>query len=419
MSFFFTIVCILLIMVRPQEFIEAIKGWPLMDIAAGLSLVFAFLENRLTAFNLNRSATNKIVAIFWIWTAITQMANGWLGGGWYYFMRFAELGVVYYLVVINVDTLPRIKFFLWIVILSTLSLAMQAIIQFYTGEGLAGAEALNRGEVMQARGIGIFSDPNDLALAIVIWVPFLLPFVHRGLLSRTMWSGILVLIPVLTGLVFTRSRGGILGLGAVFWFYFYRRVGLVVSVVPLVLLFAVFMSIPRMNQIDAKEASARARLDHWSAGMDMFKQSPVVGVGRGNFTDHHYRTAHNSFILVLAETGAVGAILWIMMFFSAARDLWFASRDPRAPPEIEALITGVTGALLGWQVCAFFLSHSFKYEGYLLVALCVSVLRAMDNMGIYVDNPFTMKHASWCAAFTMVFTVGFYFMVRVLWGFAR
>ncbi len=418
MSYFFTIIYILIVMIRPQEFVEAVKAWPILDVMAILCIASAFLEGRITSFALGRSATNKILAIFWIWISFTVVANGWMGGGLQAFMDFARITIIFYLVILTADTFPRIRLLLWVIILATSALAMQAIIQFYTGTDLAGAGALTHGDVVQAKGIGIFSDPNDLALAIVIWIPFLLPFIHRGFLSPTMWTGIIVLIPVITGVVFTRSRGGLLGLAAVFWYYFYKRVGLTASVLVLVVVFTLLLSIPRMDMdaVDAKEGSARSRLDHWSAGLDMLKQSPIVGMGKGSFTEHHYRTAHNSFVLALAETGLVGAILWIMLFFSTARDLWLLRKDPRGPPELYFLVNGLIGSLIGWHVCAFFLSHTYKFQGYLLMALAVAALRAMDNQGIYIDNPFEFRHIAWSTVLTMIFIVFFYFGVRLLWG---
>src|SRR3546814_14583581 len=45
----------------------------------------------------------------------------------------------------------------------------------------------------------------------------------------------------------------------------------------------------------------------------MFRANPGFGVCVGNFTDHTRLTAHNSFVLVLAETGIVGYTVWLAM----------------------------------------------------------------------------------------------------------
>src|SRR3546814_14440394 len=45
----------------------------------------------------------------------------------------------------------------------------------------------------------------------------------------------------------------------------------------------------------------------------MFLANPVFGVGAGNLTDHTWLTAHNSLVLVLAETGIVGDTVWLAM----------------------------------------------------------------------------------------------------------
>ena len=60
-------------------------------------------------------------------------------------------------------------------------------------------------------------------------------------------------------------------------------------------------------------ADGADRLAAWASGLEMFKSAPLLGVGFGRFTDLNDITAHNSFVLCLAELGLVGSTLWIAL----------------------------------------------------------------------------------------------------------
>jgi hypothetical protein len=53
----------------------------------------------------------------------------------------------------------------------------------------------------------------------------------------------------------------------------------------------------------------------------MFKSAPLFGVGFGRFTDFHDITAHNSFVLCLAELGLVGSTIWIALLVTTLMSL--------------------------------------------------------------------------------------------------
>src|SRR5207244_319633 len=57
--------------------------------------------------------------------------------------------------------------------------------------------------------------------------------------------------------------------------------------------------------------SAIGRILAWQAGLKMFEESPVIGVGYKEFPKRHVLTAHNSFMLALAESGFLGAMAWV------------------------------------------------------------------------------------------------------------
>ena len=60
---------------------------------------------------------------------------------------------------------------------------------------------------------------------------------------------------------------------------------------------------------DSDDSSSRHRVDLWSEGLEMFKDNPVLGVGKGQFVGYTgTQVAHNAFIENLGETGLSGRV---------------------------------------------------------------------------------------------------------------
>ncbi len=421
MGFFLTLIYIFVLFIRPQEFILEIRGWPILDFLAGLSMAAVFLEGGFRADKFRASKLNTLIVYFWLALTVSQIANFWFGGASMAFEAFAKVVIVYFLVVLTVDTWPRVRMLCWLLIFLGTFLAANSIYMYYTGVGIVGGESLARtdaaGEVIfQARGIGIFEDPNDLALSIIPMVSFVLPAFHKRFLSRTWLTGIIFLLPMVAGIIYTRSRGGILGLAGLVWVYFRKRIGMVAGVFALLLVMSFLMVLPRMGEISTQEASARSRLEHWSAGLNFFRNNPVFGVGMLSFEKHHYQTAHNSLVLVLAETGFTGAMLWIAMFYVTFRDMKRLRELPNAPPFLTQALDALEGALVGWMIAAFFLSQTYKFLLYVLMGLLVAYQNALTKEGIPTNYGFAMKDLMISAALTVGAIMFLYAALRVLWN---
>jgi hypothetical protein len=124
----------------------------------------------------------------------------------------------------------------------------------------------------------------------------------------------------------TNSRGGMLALGGAVCLWVALRYGWKGAAMGAIIAAgAVLLGPSRMAGLTTGDDSAAGRIAAWGAGLRMLASHPLLGVGMGRFTDFNDvndLTAHNSFVLALAEIGLLGALCWVGMFSSALGALW-------------------------------------------------------------------------------------------------
>src|SRR5579885_2932241 len=206
------------------------------------------------------------------------------------------------------------------------------------------------------RVYGTFGQPNPFAgyINMTLSVALALTLLGRGRLLRTC-AGVTALL-LLTVELLTQSRGGEIALAAAVVFIIFVGMPRLHSIFGLFLAnllpVSILLPVARVlgtNQISftnpsAQDYSTAERLAHWIAGIHMFLDHPVLGVGIGNYPDaypHYYITifvnslghAHNYYINIAAETGIIGLTIFlcflIAMFFAAGSALKIVNRKYR------------------------------------------------------------------------------------------
>jgi O-antigen ligase len=92
-----------------------------------------------------------------------------------------------------------------------------------------------------------------------------------------------------------------------------------------------------LQTLSGEAQQAEVRGYHWRVGLEMFNDSPILGVGYNNFGTEflHYqfqvegstllystpRSPHSSFVGILADLGLVGLALWLAILAVAVRNL--------------------------------------------------------------------------------------------------
>jgi hypothetical protein len=227
---------------------------------------------------------------------------------------------------------------------------------------------------------GIMEDPNELAMVMAVALPFAFALFQsrRTSLRFLLAAGTLILFGLCT--IYTKSRSGQLAFLVVLAIYMLRRLGWG-GIAAAALLGAPVLLLGGRDDLGADQ-STMERLECWSSALDMFRSSPLVGVGKTLFTEHHYLTAHNSFMLALAETGLPGMFLFTTVVYLAFKAALASSRDAvtrDAPARVWGnAIFASLGALM---VSAFFLSQTDRAVVWLFLGLAgglASAARARD-----------------------------------------
>jgi O-antigen ligase len=247
----------------------------------------------------------------------------------------------------------------------------------------AGPSSFGRGAIL--RSSGTFEQPNPFAGYLNMTFPLALACLRFRVFPRKiMW---LVTLVTAAGVISSLSRGAELGTIAAFLVIFgvtssHVRTWIGVAGVGLLglLCLAAIGVIPSsvtqplaegfgVANVDVVNPtpltwSVAERLAHMEAGLGMFQSHPLLGVGIGNYPAAypHYQVAavwaadlghaHNYYINIAAEAGALGFLAWILLIVSA---IVICARSYRRSP--DAL--GRAAALGGMGVIAAFAMHMF------------------------------------------------------------
>jgi putative inorganic carbon (HCO3(-)) transporter len=317
------------IYLRPAEIFPSLSAFPLVFaiavVVTGLAAASLFASPR----NPLRTPGDKFLLAYVAVILVSQPWQGWLGGASTALSAFGPVVFAYVILRLAVNTESQLIGVIRALTVLMLVQAVSGIVQFHTGVGLGGIGTVDNGRI---RGAGIFNDPNDLGLSLVMIVPYLMSSVfsprNGGPFRRVLWAS--ALVAVLLAIYYTNSRGAALGLAVVlagYGFLHLRRFLAAVAVALVLLGGLVALAPSRMSDLSADEDSSQGRVQAWYAAISMFKAHPVFGIGFGGFTDQYDLVAHNSFVHTFAELGGTGGFCFVGLFY-----WYFRCLKRRAPP---------------------------------------------------------------------------------------
>jgi O-antigen ligase len=409
------IALVVFIYARPFEFIPELQSVPFLYIFFVLALLGFVIDFRLGLTRIFAVPQFRWVIGFVIWAAFTAAVRGALATGTV--LQVAVDLALFLLIAHGVRTFKGIEALTTAVLACSLFVSVVVVHQGLqdkecitvrasdVGNAVGEADGRKCDEIAQCyldapepdaiyrcehagmlgttsisgrvRYIGVLLDPNETALVVAIGLPLALGFYQRQPNRKRMLLVAVVGLLAAVTVVMSKSRGGLLVMGAVLGVYFVRRYGWRGAVL------AVIMSAPLYllggREGDEADSSSEERLEAWYEGILMFRQYPIIGVGLGQFTEHHYRTAHNSFVLAPAELGFIGMMAWTTVLYVCVKipltalDVLKGKESEVAQIWAMSLLASFAGLLTG----AFFLSFSYHFVLWIYVGLAGAYFSAV------------------------------------------
>ena len=402
--------------IRPQDFVPALQGMPIMLLLGGGTAALVVLHRAVRHRKLVFARVPQSAFVLWFYAAIvvSQVAGMRLHGALEASLEFVPTVVMYFLIVELVDSWKRIKIILILLVHLTLALAIQGLFMHFTGAGFGGTEAY-QGRI---QAVGIFSDPNDLALIINTVLPLVVLWLLQSRSLLVKLYALPVIVIFVYAIFLTASRGGLLCLGLMAILVGMKKFGKFVGVgAGLAIMAALVVLGPRMNTISTEEASSYGRLEAWVLGMSLFKGSPLFGVGFGNFMEYHFRTAHNSFVLCCAELGLFGLYPWLMLIWISLKNTRFVEKELLADGQRDFAMYAYAAelALLLFVAGALLLSRTYHPSLFVLLGVCAAISRVFTKQSDQHYVLIEKRDLLLGFVLTIASVVGFYFVLRVLW----
>ncbi|WOH36630.1 O-antigen ligase family protein [Thalassotalea fonticola] len=380
-GFFFLFLYSIAIFIRPHEWnyttVEPIPLGRYLLIAAFVFYLF-FQKKKIWGYQ-----CWCLLGVFLI-IPLSGLKNGWLGGGVFQaidFFIYSLLPFLLYASLINSSKKHHAIFLVFTV--ASLVMLHHGISQKMSVDG-TGWSGIQLSVGTRITFLGFFKDPNDLSMFFVMNIPVMFYLRH----SATNWFSkfffSLMIIALLVGIYLANSRGAMValfGLGLTYCFFNWGKLKTLFFSLVSIPIVVIIMSVFRT--IDLDDGSTSGRIRAWYQAIQMFKSSPLIGVGKENFDKHHSLTAHNSFLLIIAELGAIGYALW---FFTIALTMWMLYKafnlepeknkgilaDPKVRQDV-ILAKTLFFSLVAFLYTAFFLSRSYIVFLYVFLGLSYAV----------------------------------------------
>lgn len=330
-----------------------------------ISLVFNYFINSKIRINTSRQQMMIVGLGAWVFLSTIFSGNA-VDSQAYFFDHYLKSIIVAVFIFQTVKTEDDYNLFTNTVVFAVLGISIFALINTYF---IANTERLE--------GRGAVQNANDLAALLIFVLPLSLRSVFKKEILLPAWGIAAIIISILAlGVWKAQSRASYLSImlmGMTFFvFYFrHRKVLLLQLSLAAVIGFLVISQSSLGRRSSDLEESKLNRLGYWQAGISMAMRHPLLGVGfnqypknfrhygAADFTEDGERTAHSSWILILAEAGVPALALLFVLIYQAAIKAWSLFRTA---PELLLM-------LVGYGVCMTFLSHAYSLYPYILLAL--------------------------------------------------
>jgi len=418
------LIYVVLVVVRPQEYVDSLQSLDLLRY----TLLVGFVLWMFRSPKILSAPQQWLVPAFCLFAVLSRAALGWLGGVMLTVQDLVPMTMMFYLSSSVAEDRTALCRVFKVLCLSSLVLVLHGINEVATdGQSWTGMEMDTWPELHRIQYIGPFYDPNDLAMLFVVCLPLAvyLSSEPASKLLRILWLGAAGMFAY--GVYLTNSRGGLLAVLAIAVLWSMRRVGRVATGVMAAISLPVLFAATRLAGMSADEESAAGRVDAWYVALQLFVSRPFTGVGLGLFTEHNTLTAHNSWLLVLAELGLFGYLAWFSLVAFSAHQMYVlghsspaaavgpgTGKNAKGEPRVENLGLALFYASVGLLVCAFFLSRSYTFLFFMYWGLCAGLYNGARARNTAIPAVGSQEFGRHWAIAAVASIPAFYILVRIL-----
>ncbi|HEY6402934.1 MAG TPA: O-antigen ligase family protein, partial [Blastocatellia bacterium] len=386
----------LMLYARPNDLFPALGDFPLVKIVAIGGLLVYILSKassgeKLSVWTLEMSMLVTIAALGVLLMPLAASPQDSIDT---LTDNFLKTVIIFMLMVNLIDTRERLLSLWKMVVVCGIVLGIGAIKSYMKGE------FTDKGLRIEGLVGGMFENPNDLATALDLLLPFavVLTLVSKGV-ARVFYLACAAVLAV--GTLMTLSRGGFLGLmasGVVLLWKLGRGRRLKTMLCAIMICGILFAAMPGgygarvatiFNNQDDQTGSAQLRRQLMERAASIAISRPIVGVGMGNFHIYSIREkeAHNAYLEIAAELGVMGLIAYLIVIFAPLRSLRRIERQTRAmrsksEQEMYWLSVSIQAAFIAYMVCSFFSSIQYLWHLYYTAAYAVALrqIHAAEEM---------------------------------------
>ena len=382
LSAFFVVYC-----ARPEDWIPGLKFFPLAKITAILAMWGLFTSmgrTKRTFKDLPKEASLLLTMIGLLYFG-AFLSPVWRGGAVIRTIDFSKIYIAWVLVFLLVTTFDRLR---RIIFIQAFSVVVVCAIAIAKGHDLPRLEGVLG---------GIYSNPNDLAFAIVLSLPFVMAFMitARNAVVKVLWlCGMLVMA---VAIFMTASRAGFIDLviaGSVMLYYFAIKGKRFYLIVATALVGVVVMAAAGGKLYDRFAAlSGDSTTDQSAYGsyedrkylmvraLDGIAHYPIFGIGVRNFQTYSgiWHDVHMTYLQVCVEGGIAVLIIYLMFFWRAFKNLKILRQTKNLDPDVVLFVGALQSSLVGFVVGACFAPEAYQFFPYFAVAFTATLLQTVKE----------------------------------------
>ncbi|WP_299461663.1 O-antigen ligase family protein [uncultured Gimesia sp.] len=381
---------------RPAELMPAIADIPIYEmlILSSFFLSLDQIKHSLQLPMLKRQPITFCVMGILLAVALSHATHMYFYGIHTSTISFLKIVMYYVLLVSIIDSTQRLKGLLKTVAIAASLMILLCVIDYsgivdfefikHISDRDGVSDAGEEVRIFRMRGTGIFQDPNDLSVLIVTTGILCLFFFNDPSASPLRFLWIVSMIILGIGLIYTRSRGGLLTLGIAGMVFVLPKYGKKAAIAcALVGMAGMTVLAGRQGDIDLNSGTGHDRIMLWREGLTALKSPDLFfGIGQGTYSDLAGLAAHNSYVHAFTELGIFGGTLFIGCFFFAGLGLYrlarFQSSNKGRPifrnPELERYLPYAGAILAAWCGGMMSLSRCYVVPTYMIVGVSAAYL---------------------------------------------